>query len=203
MLGKPLVLVLSYYDCDGACPTINRNLRATLQDVNDWRLGKDFKVLTLSFDRHDNPQTLAMFLQHVGFENGLPEGWNMAMLKEPDDIRRLTDSIGYRFFWEPRDRLFLHPNVYIMLSPEGRVTRFLYGGSISAEDMEYSITKAFGSELTAANVINFVIGACFSYNYKDGKYTLNYPIFIAFGALGIGIVLLIWGSLIMKRREYS
>ena len=200
MLGKPYVLVLSYYNCDGACPMINMNLMNTLSQVDAWKLGKDFRVLTISFDRNDTPDKLRMFMHHAGFVDGLPAGWTMAVMKNPEDIERLTGSMGYKFFWEPRDRVFLHPNVYIMVSPEGRVTRFLYGGKIGAKDMEYSITKAYGSELSASNVINFMMGACYSYNYKDGKYSLNYPLFIALGSLAIGILALIWGSLIMRER---
>lgn len=200
MSGKPYLLVLSYYDCDGACSLINKNLKNTLSQVDAWTLGKDFRVLTVSFDRNDTPETLQMFLHHAGFVDGLPDGWRMAMLKDPADIERLTGSVGYKFFWEPRDRVFLHPNVYLMVSPEGRVVRFLYGSTISAQDVEYSITKAFGNELSASNVINFILGACYSYNYKDGKYSLNYPLFIALGSLVIGIVGLIWGSIVMRQR---
>lgn len=201
MLGKPLILALSYYRCDGACPTLNRNLNRTLEGVGRWKLGQDYRVLTVSFDRHDNPESLGMFKQHAGFKDGLPAGWRMTTFKNPEDIQRLTGSLGYKFFWSPRDAVFLHPSVYIMLSPEGRVTRFLYGANIDSRDMELSITKAFGSEISPANVINFVIGACYSYNYKDGKYTVNIPLFVATGALVFGLSLLGIGILIMKKRR--
>jgi protein SCO1/2 len=200
MLGKPLILALSYYTCDGACSVINRNLKETLEGVDRWQMGKDYNVLTISFDQNDTPDTLSAFIQKTGFTDGLSPGWKMATMRNKEDIIRLTNSVGFKFFWSPRDGLFLHPNVYIMLSPEGRVTRYLYGNTITARDIQLSITKAIGEKISAANIINFVVGACYSYNYKDGKYTVNIPMIIAGGALVFGLGLIAISFLIMKRR---
>ncbi|MDT8375944.1 MAG: SCO family protein [Mariprofundaceae bacterium] len=201
LLGRPLLLVLSYYSCDGACPAINRNLRDTLAGVKRWERGRDYRVLTLSFDPHDTPESLRMFMQHAGFGTHSSEGWRLALLNDPADIGRLTESLGYKFFWSPRDAMFLHPNVYILLSPEGRVMRYLYGASISSTDMELSITKAYGNEISPANAVNFLLAACYSYNYRDGKYSINYPLFIALGSLLLGISMITGGVLVMKKRK--
>jgi protein SCO1/2 len=200
MLGKPLILALSYYSCDGACSVINQNLKEILKGVDRWQVGEDYNVLTVSFDQYDTQATLSDFIQKVGFVNGLPSGWKMTTMLNKEDILKFTGSVGFKFFWSPRDALFLHPNVYIMLSPEGRVTRYLYGSSIGSEDMQLAITKAKGGEISAANMINFIVGACYSYNYKDGKYTVNIPLFVAGGALIFGLGLIAGSFLIMKRR---
>ena len=198
LLGKPLVLALSYYTCDGACSVINKNLSETLKGVERWKIGQDYNVLTVSFDQHDTPATLAEFMKKAGFADGLPSGWKMTTMREKENIEKLTGSMGFNFFWSPRDALFLHPNVYIMLSPKGRVTRYLYGGTISATDMELAITKAMGEKIAAANVIDFVVGACYSYNYKDGKYTINIPLFVAAGGLIFGLSLIVGSFSYMK-----
>jgi len=198
MLGKPLVLAFSYYTCDGACSVINKNLHETLKGVERWKIGQDYNVLTVSFDQHDTPATLVEFMQKAGFADGVPSGWKMTTMREKENIEKLTGSMGFKFFWSPRDALFLHPNVYIMLSPKGRVTRYLYGGTISASDMELAITKAMGEKIAAANVIDFVVGACYSYNYKDGKYTINIPLFVAAGGLIFGLSLIVGSFSYMK-----
>ena len=200
MLGKPLILALSYYRCDGACSVLNRNLWNTLQTVEQWKIGRDFNVLTVSFDRHDDPAALKKFMNFTGFTDGLPDGWKMTTLKNEQDILALTGSVGYRFFWSPRDAIFLHPNVYIMVSPKGRVTRYLYGANVSGNDIDISITKAVGEKISPANVINFLVGACYSYNYKDGKYKINIPLFVAAGGLVFGLTLMIGGFVITRRR---
>ncbi|NDU92039.1 MAG: hypothetical protein G3I10_05430, partial [Ferrovum sp.] len=81
LLDKPLILVLSYYSCDGACPAINESLRSALEGVTNWRLGKDYRVLTVSFDPHDNRESMDMFVQMTGFRKGVPDGWTVAVLK--------------------------------------------------------------------------------------------------------------------------
>jgi len=202
MLGtKPTILALSYYRCDGACSVLNRNLWNTLKEVEQWKIDRDFNVLTVSFDRHDDPAALKKFMEYAGFQDGLPSGWKMATLKNPEDIVKLTSSMGYKFFWSPRDAIFLHPNVYIMLSPKGRITRYLYGANISGNDMDISITKAKGETVSSANVINFLVGACYSYNYKDGKYKINYPLFVAAGALVFGLTLMFGGFAVTRRKR--
>ena len=198
--GKPTIVVFSYYRCDGSCTAINKTLRATLRKVKEWEMGEDYNVLTLSFDPNDTTDSLNTFLEYSGFDKGLPHGWRMATFKNPAEIEELTASVGFKYFWEPRDQVFLHPSVYVVASPEGRVTRYLYVASIKSEDIAVSITKAYGGELLETKVIDFLIGACYSYNYKEGKYSLNYPIFIAVGALGIAISSLLGGSIFMKRR---
>jgi|GEM_PF-209731 len=201
MYGKPTILALSYYKCDGACSVLNRNLWTTLGEVKRWQIGRDFNVVTASFDPHDNPESMKKFMEKAGFKDGLPQGWRMSTFKDPADIKKLTDSIGYKFFWSPRDAMFLHPNVYMVVSPKGKVTRFLYGANISGQDMEISITKSMEETISPANVINFVLGACYSYNYKDGKYTVNIPIIIAISSLIFGLTLLFGSFFYMRSKK--
>jgi len=198
--GKPLILVLSYFSCDGACSVINRTLANTLKGVDRWRIGRDYNVLTVSFDQHDTPATMRAFRKKMGYDK-LPEGWRMATMRNRNDIDRLAKSIGFNFFWSPQDRIFLHPMVYTVLSPKGVITRYLYAGKVNADDVELALTNAMGGEISPVNVIDFVVAACHSYNYKDGKYTLNIPMFIALGGLIAGAILMAGGFMITKRKR--
>jgi len=198
--AKPLILVLSYFTCDGACSVINRVLADTLKGIDRWKIGRDYNVLTVSFDRHDTPQTMAAFREKMGFKQ-LPDGWQMGTMQNREDIDRLTESIGFKFFWSPRDRIFLHPSVYTVLSPKGQITRYLYAGKVDSGDVELAITKAMGGEISAVNIIDFVVAACHSYNYKDGKYKLNIPLFVALGGLVAGVTLMVGGMMITKRKR--
>jgi len=198
--AKPLILVLSYFSCDGACSVINRTLANTLKGVDRWKLGKDYNVLTVSFDQHDTPATMREFQKKMGFEQ-LPQGWFMATMQNRKEIDRLAGSIGFNFFWSPRDLVFLHPSVYTVLSPTGVITRYLYAGKVDADDVELSLTKAMRGETSPVNIIDFVVAACHSYNYKDGKYKLNIPLFVALGGLVAGTILMVGGFVITKRKR--
>ena len=198
--AKPLILVLSYFTCDGACSVINRTLANTLKQVSRWKLGRDYNVLTVSFDRHDTPATMREFMHKMGFEH-LPKGWYMGTMANRKDIDRLAGSIGFKFFWSPRDRIFLHPSVYTILSPNRTITRYLYVGKADAGDLQLSLTKAMSGETSPVNIIDFVVAACHSYNYKDGKYKLNIPLFVALGGLVFGFVLMVGGFAATKRKR--
>ncbi len=202
LFGKPLVLVLSYYSCDGVCPTIARNLERTLEGVERFRPGQDFRVLTVSFDRHDTPERARAFLTRSRART--TPGWTVAVLADPGDIRRLTDAVGYRYFWSVQDRMFVHPNAYVVLSPEGRIVRYLYGLRIGPRDLELALIDANWDRITeSGRVLDIVAGVCFSYSYADGRYVLNYPLFAGMGALVLGIGLVAFSFLVYRRRRHG
>jgi len=203
MVGKPLVLLLSYYNCDGVCPTVNRQFRDLVAGMKKVKVGDDFRVLTLSFDKNDTSDTLKMFNKELDLPDWMEKGWTTALLEGEDEIRRLTESVGYRFFWSKRDQMFLHPNVFVFLSPEGRVVRYLYGATMGEQDVELAITEAsFGKsgKSKVEDLKDILLIACYSYNYKEGKYSLNYPLFFGLGSLFIGISTIFISLIIVKKR---
>jgi protein SCO1/2 len=207
LMGKPLVLVLSYYTCDGSCMVQNHLLKNRLLGIERVRAGADYNVLTLSFDKNDDGKSLEMFAGELGLPAGLSDGWRLALLKNKEDIKRLTGTVGFKYFWSARDRVFLHPSVFIFLSPEGRVLRHLYAPSIEKKDIELAILEtgkgvSRGSKVT--DLTDLFLVACFSYNFKEGKYTLNYPLFIAVGAFLLGVSVVVASLTVFKlkgRRE--
>ena len=125
-LGKPLILVLSYFTCDGSCSVINQDLNAQLADIQGITPGEDFNVLTISFDEHDDLKTIGAFKQHLKMTENMNGSWDFATFKDKDQIKPFADSIGFKFFWSPQDRTFFHPGAFMFLTPEGRLARVLY-----------------------------------------------------------------------------
>ncbi len=196
--GKPLILLFSYYTCDGLCGTINRHLQTLIDGVQRFRPGRDFRVLTISFDKHDTLERIAGFRQR----NHLAKrpGWTLAILDNPADIVPLTSSLGVRFFWSYRDRVFVHPNAFIFISPQGRVVRYLYGTLVSPRDVELALIDANWEKIsTSGKLLNILAGVCFSYNFKEGRYTVNIPLFAGLGALLLGLVLVTASFVVAKK----
>ena len=202
-LGKPLILLLSYYGCDGSCPTMNANLARVLRDVRRFRLGEDYRVLTVSFDAQDTPQTAAAFLAKTGAVPAeMRGGWRHAVLRGPaDQVRAFAASVGFRFFWSQEEKVFLHPNVLVFLTPEGRVARYLYGSRLDAATVELALIDAdWGRISNSAAVFDMMTGACFSYNYAEGRYQPNYSLLAGIASFLMGIGLMAFGAWFYRRR---
>lgn len=199
--GKPLILVLAYYTCDGTCSIINGELAKLLDEVDRVRHGEDFRILTLSFDTHDDLKTTGAFRRHVEGYDAYKDSWTFATFKNADDLKAQTAKIGFKFFWSPQDKFFLHPGVFLFFSPEGRMIRILYPPQADAGDVELAVLDARQGQFRPQEIINFAISLCYSYNYAEGKYTLSIPVFVGFGALLIGVTTLLTATAVFKRRQ--
>lgn len=204
--GKPLVLVMSYYTCDGVCSSVNIELGERLEELTKTgriKPGKDFDVVTVSFDKEDTIETLKKFRKYVGLDQTVAEGWTFAVASEQDRqrIKEFTDRYDYRFFWSSQDRTFYHPTVYLVLSPEMRLSRILYAHNIEASDIELAVLESHQGNFKPSEIINYAVSLCFSYNYKEGRYVFNIPMFVAFGSLIIGVSALGTSVAAYKRRH--
>jgi protein SCO1/2 len=200
MLGKPVILLMSYYGCDGTCPTMNMELAKVLAKVNRFRLGEDYRVLTVSFDARDSEQTAATFLAKTG---GIPEamrgGWRHAVVRNRD-VAGFAGEIGYRFFWSDAAKAFMHPNVLVFLTPQGRVARYIYGTRMDARTVELALTDADWDRIAdSVALFDILAGACFSYNYTEGRYQPNYAQLIGIGSFLFGLTLMGYGAWAYRR----
>jgi protein SCO1/2 len=108
--------------------------------------------------------------------------------------------VGFKFFWSARDRIFFHPGVYMVLTSEGRVARYLYALTADAKDIDLALVEALGNKISAARVIDFAVGLCYSYNFAEGRYTINLPVLIGAGSFLLGITLFAISALYYRRR---
>lgn len=199
--GKPLILVLSYYTCDGSCSVINQDLYSLLKDVRGLTIGQDYHVLTVSFDSHDTLKTLGAFKNHLGLNGALGRGWTFATFRNAADITPFAKKIGYKFFWSPRDATFFHPGAFLFITPDGRLSRVLYALNSSPGDVKLAILDSKQGKFTPREIINFAISLCYSYNYSQGSYTLNIPLFVGAGSLTLGISAFTISVLVFRRRK--
>ncbi|MCP4469504.1 MAG: SCO family protein [Gammaproteobacteria bacterium] len=202
MLGNPVILLFSYYGCGGSCPIMNTLLKQALEKIDRFELGKDFSVLTVSFDRHDTAESMQTFVDENELSPLNSSGWRHAVLQNRQtDLEVLTSSVGYKFFWSRADEVFLHPNAVVFLTPQGRVARYLYGTSMEPDTIEKALIDAdWGRISNSSNVIDILTGVCYSYNFKEGKYTLNLSLVAGLAALVFGLSLIGLSTLIYRHK---
>ncbi|WP_461831522.1 SCO family protein [Aquifex sp.] len=174
--GKPTILLLSYYTCQGTCPVRVDNLNKLIKETGLKE--RDFLVLNVSFDERDNLETLKKFKKIHG---PFTKQWVFGLI-DKKYIHKLTDSVGFKFFFVERDKTFVHPNVYIFLSPEGRITRYLYGVKPSERDVRIALAESTQNKISLNSVVDLALLVCFTYDPSRSKYVINPT--LLFGGIG-------------------
>ncbi|MFN7064963.1 MAG: SCO family protein [Aquificaceae bacterium] len=189
--GEPTAIILAYYTCDSACPLI---VKSALEATKN--LGKDANLLVLSFDKEDRLEDIKKFKSQLGVSN--PK-WTFGIMSE-EDIKRLTQSLGYKFFYSRQDRVFVHPNVVIFIAPDGKIVRYLYGISPKERDFRIALAEAEILRITRNTLVDIAYMVCYRYDPNTGKYGLNPVIIFAFGGLILGSLTLLH-ALAKKKKE--
>lgn len=203
LAGKPTILVLAYYTCDGSCSVVNENLHGLLKQMPRLKAGQDFNLVTLSFDRRDTLESTGAFRRHLDLADELAPAWTFATFKDDAALKAQTEKIGFKFFWSPQEGLFLHPGVYLFFSPDGGLARVLYQQDIDADDVKLALLDARQGQFKPSEVVNYALSLCYSYNYHDGKYRLSIPVFAAVGALASGLLTFAGSALVFRMRRQT
>jgi protein SCO1/2 len=179
--GKPTALIFAYYTCETACPlTVSNVQRASKSKF------ADYMFVVLSFDEKDNLETLKAFIGK-NFGGKVPENWLVGLLSK-EDIRRLTEATGYKFYYIPRDKIFIHTSAVVFISPSGKITRYLYGAFPTERDLRLAFADAQKEKPTLSNIIDLALLACYRYDHARSKYVIDPT--VIFGILGVSLVML-------------
>lgn len=178
--GKPTALLLGYFTCDTVCPITAENLFKASKGVP-----KDYRFVVLSFDEKDTLLSMKDFMMKNFGTTELPENWLVGLIKR-DEIRPFTHSLGYKFYYIDRDKLFIHPNVTIFLSPDGRIMRYLYGPFPKERDISLAFIDAQREKPSINNIVDLAILACYRYDHARSRYIIDPTlIFAGLGFLGL------------------
>jgi len=168
---RPVVLSLVYYNCPSLCTEVlNGELRA-LQDVS-LDLGADYEAVTVSFDPNDAPGEAKVKKRiYMGLygRRGSSDGWHF-LTGQQEAIDSLTRAVGFRYATDKATAQFAHATVIMVLTPEGRISRYFYGIQYPSRDLRLSLVEA--SEGKIGSPVDAVLLFCFHYDPLTGKYGL-------------------------------
>lgn len=183
---RPVLLVLAYYRCPMLCGLVLRGVVEGLNQLS-FRLGEQYRVLTVSFDPRDTPdgarQKRQSVLAGLGRSPADPGAWPFLIGDEPT-IHRLADDLGFRFAYDPRTEQYAHPAAIFALTPDGRVSRYLYGVEFSPRDLRLALLEA--GEGKIGTIVDRVILTCYRYDQASRAYA---PFVFGFMRLGGGLIL--------------
>ena len=197
----PVILMPVYYECPMLCSVAIEALVAALKTL-DLEVGEDFDVVTFSIDPGETPAMAAAgerrALARYGRDPSVAAGGWHALVGDQQSIGELTAAIGFRYLYDEDRDEYAHVSGVMVLTPDGRLARYLYGVTYSARDLRLALVEAAGGGI--GSVADQVLLLCFHYDPVSGRY--GFAIWSAIRVLGLATVILLGsGVWLMLRRE--
>jgi protein SCO1/2 len=166
---KPMILNLVYYQCPMLCGEVLTGLESALR-VLKFDVGKEFDVLTVSFDPKETPEMAsakkAEYLKRYG-RSGAVDGWHF-LTGPASSIDALTKAAGFQYQYDPKSGQFAHATAIMVLTPEGTIAQYYYGVEFAPKDLRLGLIQA--SENKIGTVVDQVLLYCYHYDPDTGKY---------------------------------
>ncbi len=166
---KPVALVLVYFDCPMLC-TVSLNGLLSALEVVSFLPGREFELLTISFDSKEGPELAAHKKKgYVGRlqRPGAEAGWHF-LTGDAAALDRITRAVGFRYAWDEETRQFAHPAGLVVLTPEGRIARYLYGIEYAPKDLRLALVESAEGKISSP--IDQLLLYCYQYNPVTGRY---------------------------------
>ncbi len=169
---KPVIVQLGYYGCPMLCDLISRGATASLKPL-PLTAGADFEVVFISIDPHED-WTLAQAKKRSYVTEydrpGSAGGWHFLTGRE-QQIRQVAQAVGFNYKWVASAAQFSHPAGLILCTPEGRISRYLYGVKFDEKTLRLSLVEA--SEGKIGTIGDRFLLTCFQFDGHQGRYALT------------------------------
>ena len=189
---RPVMLSFNYSNCPKLCSVQWENMVSTLREI-DFEVNTDFQVISISIDPQEQAsrakKTKALYLKYYN-RSETADGWHF-LTGDRDSIEFAADNCGFRYKYIPRQKLYSHPPVFILLSPKGKIVRYIHGLDYDVKTMERAlIESAEGKIGSPINQLSYGLG-CFLFDETTGKYSFQVMGLMRIGGAITVIVLLV------------
>ena len=190
--GRPVILDLVYYTCPQLCSLI-LNRQVELMRQMPGVPGTDYEVVTISIDPRDTPEIAREKKASYLATYGKPApGWHFLTDRE-DNAKRLAELVGYHYRWDPRIQQYAHLAGIMILTPEAKVARYLYGINYRAIDLRFGLAEAAQNRSTLT--IDKILLFCYHYDPVENKYVMFATNFMKAGGV---LTILILGYFLFR-----
>jgi protein SCO1 len=169
--SKPVILTLVYYSCPMLCTQVLNGLDRSLENIPPT-IGKDFSVVTVSIDPNDKPvmaETKQELYTGMYGRPGAAKGWHF-LTGDESQIKSLADAVGFHYAYDPDSKQFAHAAAIMLLTPDGRLSRYFYGVTYPERDLRLGLEEASSGKI--GSPIDAVLLYCYHYDPHTGKYGL-------------------------------
>jgi protein SCO1/2 len=197
--GRPVILNLIYYSCPMLCNLILNGETDTLRQIPGMP-GKEFEVVTISIDPSESfdlaRKKKAVYLSSY---NRPAPGWHFLTDKD-GNARRLAGLVGFKYRYDERQQQYAHAAAIMILTPEGKMARYLYGVRYPPRDVRFALAEA--SEGRSTLSIEKILLFCYHYDPQTGSYVLFATNFMrAGGVLTVLTIAFFLGRMFREERR--
>jgi protein SCO1 len=188
---RPVILALVYFECPMLCNEVLNGMTGSLKGIS-LSAGKEFDVVAISFDARENGKPGLTQNKKDAYiarydRAGSAGGWNF-LTGDQSEIDKVTQAVGFSYFYDEETNQFAHAGAIMVATPEGKLSRYLYGVDYAPKDLKFSLMES--SENRIGNVVEQLYLYCFHYDPSTGTYGLTVLTIIRFAGvatlLGIG-----------------
>jgi len=196
IIDRPVILLPAFYTCPRSCSLLISNLAIALNQVS-LIPGKDFRVITLSFDTDETPADAKKAKGNYIplLPKGFPESEWVFLTGKQEAVLQVTDAMGY-YFKKTGVHTFVHPNVLVAVSPNGVLIRYVYGPGFLGPDIAMALTEAEKGE--PAISVKRILSFCFNYDPVSNRYVFQ---ILKIGAITVCFLLIVFFLFVLRRKK--
>ena len=187
----PVIISPVYYSCPGLCNFHLNGLTDALK-LMDWSAGDKFKVVAISFDSKETPEVALKkkeaYMKAYG-RPGTEKGWSF-LTGDESNIKAFTSAIGFKFKWNDDIKEWAHASAAIVVTPDGKISRYLPGIMFDPKDVKLALNEASNGKI--GTFVDSLVLYCFQYNPHQSKYTLYAFSIMKLGGALMVLVLGLW-----------
>lgn len=187
---KPVLMAMVYYTCPSLCNYHLNGLTETMKQLK-WVAGKDFEVVAVSMNSKETPDVAEKkkhnYLEAYGRHEG-DSGWHFLVGSE-ENVQKLAAQLGFKFRWLEDQQQFAHASVAYVVTPEGKISRYLHGIQVEPNTLRLSLLEASNGKI--GGIVEHALMFCFQFDPVKNKYTLYAWNIMRLGALVMVLLLAI------------
>ncbi len=198
---KPVLLALVYYGCPMLCSQVQQGVVGALRMLS-FNPGRDYEVVFVSFDPRESSDMAAQKKELAMTHFRRPEtasGWHF-LTGSKESIDALTKGANFRYSFDEKSNLFAHASGIMLLTPDGRISRYFYGVEYPARDIRFGLVDASAGKI--GTPIDRVLLFCYQYDPTSARYSASILKIVRLGGI-LTILVMIAGVLIFRRRDIA